>query len=121
MNGQDYSAELMRALERMDVDYAPLGRVEHQREWACEDGWYVFYTTSKVIGGSHDGKFLVQAFKPVGKGSRSGKGKAEQWVEAYSRAFVKRQAAKNRALELFAQHSPKWAARHGRGVKQADE
>lgn len=101
------SDELARALARMEVDYAPLGRVEHQVYWECEDGWHVSYTSSKVIGGPYDGKFLVQAFRPVGKGSQSGK--AESWVESYVRAFTKRKLAKARAEALFFKHSPKRA------------
>lgn len=115
MSERDMSAELARALDRMDIDYAPLGRVEHQQYWLAEDGWQIAYTTSKVIGGPHDGKFLVQAFRPVGKGARGGRGKAEEWVEAYSRAFTKRKDAKARALKLYGDHSPKWRARQNRG------
>lgn len=111
----NFSDELNRALARMEVDYAPLGEVERFQEWVCEDGWHIRYTTTKVIGGPYDGKFLVQGFKPVGKGSKSGK--AETWVEAYSRAFVKRNAAKARAMKLYGEHSPKWSAKYGRGEK----
>lgn len=110
MSERELSEELRRALTRMDDMYAPLGRVEHQQEWICEDDWRIFYTTSKVIGGPYDGKFLVQAFRPVGKGARSGK--AETWEEAYSRAFAKRNVAKARAMKIYGEHSPKWAERN---------
>ena len=112
MSEREVSDELRRVLARMDADYAPLGRVEHQQYWECEDGWHVAYTTSKVIGGQYDGKFLVQAFKPVGKGARSGK--AEEFVQVYARPFAKRNVAKARAIDLYKIHSPKWAAKHDR-------
>lgn len=82
-----------------------------QTQWEAEDGWIIVYTTSRVEGGPHHGKFVTQALKPKGKGARSGK--AKMWVEAYRRAFSTRKAAKARAIALYAQHSPKWAARHG--------
>ena len=87
--------------------------VARQSQWHAEDGWIIVYTTSRIQDGPHDGRFLTQAFKPVGPGSKSGK--AESWVVAYERAFSTRKAAKDRALALYAQHSPKWAAKHGRG------
>lgn len=101
------SEALARALARMEIDYAPLGRVAGQVYWECEDGWHVAYTTTKVQGGPYDGKYLVQAFRPVGKGARTGK--AETWEQAYARAFVKRKMAKERATELYFKHSPKRA------------
>lgn len=78
--------------------------------WSCEDGWTIAYTTSRVQGGPHDGKFITQAFRPKGKGSRSGSG--EYWVQVYRRAFSTRKAARARAVALFLKHNPKWAARH---------
>ena len=101
-------AELEAAIERMG---APLGRAR-QATWLCEDGWYVKYTTSRIAGGPYDGKFLVQTFKPVGKGSRSGRGKAEEWMMSSEHAYAKRKTAKAHAEVLYAKHSPKWAAAH---------
>jgi hypothetical protein len=74
----------------------------------CEDGSVVTYTTSRVEGGPHDGKFLAMLYRPRGKGARSGN--ASEHVRTYIRAFSTRKAAKARAIELYA----KWAARHGR-------
>lgn len=85
-----------------------------QSQWHCEDGWIIVYTTSRTVGGPHDGKFVTQAFKPQGKGARSGN--PERWVETYRRQFSTRKSARARALVLFKQHSPKWAAKHP-GVK----
>jgi hypothetical protein len=106
------SDELSRALARISENYAPNGRA-NQQTWDCEDGWYVIYTTSRVEGGPDDGKFLAMAYKPVGKGSRTGQ--AAEWVCVYRRAFARRNKAKERAVELYCQHSPKWAERHGKG------
>jgi hypothetical protein len=99
------SEALARALARMEVDYAPLGRVKSQQMWECADGWQIAWTTSKVIGGPYDGKYLVQGFRPVGKGARSGK--AETWEQAYARGFAKRGKAKERAVEMYHQHNAK--------------
>lgn len=115
MSEQPMSDELRRALTRMDNEYAPLGRVERSQQWRCEDGWIIEYTTTKVIGGPHDGKFLVQVFKPVGKGAR--KGKAREWVADYARAFSKRNLAKARAVELYRKHSPLWDKKNPREAK----
>lgn len=79
-----------------------LGKVERQALWQCKDGWLAGYTTTRVVGGPHDGKFLVMAYKPVGKGARSGK--AEEFVMVYERSFVKRKDAKARAMELWEKH-----------------
>lgn len=80
-------------------------------EWEAEDGWLVSYTTSRIVGGVFDGRYLVTAHRPTGTGSRSGRGRAQHWTLAYSRAFATRKAAKARAVTLYRQHSPKWAAR----------
>jgi hypothetical protein len=83
-------------------------------EWEAEDGWLIGYSTSRISGGKLDGKFLVTAHRPKGKGSRSGRGQASRWELAYARPFSTRKAAKARALQLYRQHSPRWAARHTR-------
>ncbi len=83
-----------------------------QARWDCEDGWVTAYTTERVRGGPHDGRFVTMLYKPTGKGSRSGK--ASEWTRTYLRAFSTRKAARRRAETLFYQHSPRRAARHGR-------
>lgn len=93
--------------------------VAAQAEWSCEDGWVVAYTTSRVQYGPHDGRFLAMAYKPVGKGARTGK--ASRWVRAYQRPFTTRKAARARAERLYYQHSPKAAARHGRSAGTDDQ
>ena len=84
--------------------------VAAQQHWTAEDGWIIGYTTSRMRGGPHDGKFVTQALKPVGKGARTGK--AVEFHETYRRQFSTRKAARARALALYKQHSPKWAAKH---------
>lgn len=75
-----------------------------QAGWDCEDGWYVVYTTTRVRGGPHDGKFVAQLFKP---------NKARtQWREVKRVQRSKRNLAKAQALRWYRAHSPKWAARH---------
>jgi O-acetyl-ADP-ribose deacetylase (regulator of RNase III) len=104
------SAELDRALARMEADARARDGVASQAEWHAEDGWVIIYTTSRVEGGPHAGKFVTQAFRPVGKGARTGQ--AATVKQVYRREFSTRKAAKARAVALYRQHSPKWAARH---------
>lgn len=72
-----------------------------QTQWACEDGWTVGYTTARIVGGAHDGKFAAFAYK---------RGSAEP---ADTRVFSKRKLAKDKAIAMYCQHSPRWAKRHG--------
>lgn len=81
-----------------------------QRMWTAEDGWLVVYTTEPVDAGRWAGRFVTMAYKPTGKGARTGK--AERWMRVYARAFATRKGAKARALDLYREHSPLWAARH---------
>lgn len=83
-----------------------------QAMWTAEDGWLIVYTTERVDRGRWAGRFVTMAYKPTGKGARSGRGKAENWKRAYARAFSQRKAAKARALDLYREHSPGWAAKH---------
>lgn len=82
-----------------------------QATWMAEDGWMIRYTTSRVEGGPHHGKFVTQALKPYGTGSRGGRKKAQQWTETYRRAFSTRKAARARAEALYRKHSPEHRAR----------
>lgn len=90
------------------------GGLDRIQEWEAEDGWLISYSTARIKGGPFDGKFVVTAHKPYGKGARGGRGKVERWVLAYTRSFVTRRAAKARALQLYRKHSPKFAARTAR-------
>lgn len=83
-----------------------------QRQWAAEDGWLVVYTTERVDRGRWAGKFVTMLYRPHGKGARSGR--ASEWRRVYARAFAQRKAAKMRALDLYAEHSPKYLAKNGR-------
>lgn len=83
-----------------------------QSQWHAEDGWIIVYTTERVDGGPWAGRFVTMAYKPLGKGARSGRGKADRWTRVYARPFTQRKAAKARALALYREHSPRWAARH---------
>lgn len=83
--------------------------VARQAQWECEDGYLVTYTTSRIAGGPHDGRFLVQLHRPVGPGARCGQ--AQRWQEVKRRQFSTRKAARKRATELYLQHSPVMARR----------
>lgn len=88
----------------------PFGSARHAL-WACEDGWAVGYTTERVTGGPHHGKFAVLAYKPVGPGARGGRGTAREWERVYYRGFSTRKGAKARAVAVFGRHSPPWSRR----------
>jgi hypothetical protein len=81
-------------------------------EWTAEDGWQISYTTSRIDGGEYAGKFMVIAHRPRGENARKDGRNAQWWEHAYSRAFATRKAARARAIALFRQHSPRWAARN---------
>jgi hypothetical protein len=99
----DPTGELSRAFREMELERTGSARQAFFPD--CKDGWYVGYTTTRVEGGpaAWRGKFLAMAFKPVGKGSRSGK--AEEWKRVYVRAFAKRKTARARAEALYRQHN----------------
>ena len=97
-------------MERLEEEARLRDGVAATAEWVAEDGWIIIYTTSRIEGGPHDGKFLTQAFKPVGKGARTGK--ATEFRQHYRRQFATRKTARKRAIELYRQHSPEWSAKH---------
>lgn len=91
--------------------FMPDGTVARRQQWDCEDGWYVEYGTVKAEGGPHDGKYVVQVFKPVGKGARTGK--AKEWHRVVFSGYSKRRTARQHALIHYYKHSPDKAKRHG--------
>lgn len=82
-------------------NYNPDGTAR-QALWECGDGWIVGYTTQRIDGGRFDGRFAAMAYKPVGKGARSGN--AGEHVRVYFRGFTTRKAARARAERLYEQH-----------------
>jgi hypothetical protein len=68
--------------------------------WTCRSKrgrpWLVGYTTARIVGGPHDGRFAVMAYKPTGK---------DGWDRVYFRGFAQRKTAKARAFALYNQHS----------------
>lgn len=99
MSELDVSAELSRVLDRMERERQGAAR---QQLWTAEDRWVIGYTTSRVVGGPHAGKFVTLAYKPSSDDS---------WALDYQRAFSTRKAAKARAVALYRQHSPRYDAR----------
>lgn len=87
------------------AETARVGGYERSQTWLCEDGYIIEYTTTRVEGGPHDGKFAVLMFKPVGKGARGGRKTAQAWQRTYIRGFAKRKSARARAEELWEQHN----------------
>lgn len=85
--------------------------VARQAMWDCEDGWYVVYTTGRIVGGPHDGKFLTLLYKPVGQGART---KPSEWICVKKVQSATRKGARARAERWFYQHSPKTKERHMR-------
>lgn len=104
----------MSAQGRLDLFAEVWDQMQRERdgqarmaEWRCEDAWYVFYTTTRVVGGKHDGNFLAQLFKPVKKD-----GKIVAWVQEDRRVCGTRREARERAIKWYRAHSPKWDAKH---------
>lgn len=110
----DLGDRIARKLLELDYEgFAPLFMPDgsaRQRQWSAEDGWLIVYTTERVDRGRWAGKFVTMAYKPEGKGARSGN--ASRWRRVYARAFSTRKAAKARAIALYRQHSPLWDARN---------
>lgn len=78
------------------------------RAWLAEDDVYVAYSTSAIVGGPHHGKFFVQTF-----GLHVPEDGFSVRTTTYERTFSRRSTAKARALQIYADHSPKWARRNG--------
>ena len=109
MNLWDFMPEDMRReFQRAENERAGTAK---QTLWTAPDGWVIGYTTERVTGGppAIRGKFVCLAYKPVGPGSRSGRGKATEWVRVYQRGFTKRRLARARAEALYHQHSQRTA------------
>jgi hypothetical protein len=100
LNEIDPTGELSRAFAEMENRRVGTAR---QAMWQARDGWCIAYTTSRIVGGPYDGRFAVMAYKPVGKGARTGK--ANEWVRVYYRGFSTRKAARARAERLYDQHT----------------
>ena len=81
-------------------------------QWDTADGWVVGYTTERISYARHEpynGKFAAFAYRPIGKGARTGE--ASEWKLHYFRAFAKRKTARARAEALYYQHQDKAKAR----------
>lgn len=100
---EEFAQWFARNAHRFAPREPDLNEADRVALWQCPDGWIVGYTTTRVERGPDAGRFVAVAYKPVGKGARSGR--AEQHVMTYQRAFSTRQAAKARAEALYAQHA----------------
>lgn len=109
----DAGRNLLDEFERQAI--AASGGYKRDQQWLCEDGWIILYTTTPMIGGPDDGKFMVVTYKPYGTGARGGRKTAHQWARTYQRAFVKRKTARARAEVLYWRHNPTRAA-NGEGI-----
>lgn len=104
LDGDFYARQATERLNRMFGAYlAERDGSARQATWYAEDGWWVVYTTERVRGGKHDGAFVAQLFRPSGKNAM---------IQDDRRVCATRREAKRRATLWFAEHSPKWAARH---------
>lgn len=119
----DFEAAARSVTDMIEDRVAPfLDRMHgtaRQCMWLCEDDWIVIYTTTRIEGGPHDGKFLAQLFKPTGPGARTGT--PNEWREAKRRVTATRNVAKKRATSWYYQHSPKTAQRHGKAPLRAND
>ena len=100
-----HSPELLAALNRMwDQVMGDRDGRARQAHWLCPDGYMIVRTTTRVVGGPHDGKWVVQLMRPYGKGARGGAKAAERWREVYRRGFATRKGMNARAAALWRQH-----------------
>ena len=117
MDQQDYSRRLMEMAARtMDDDafaamFSPEG-LAPTAAWQTEDDWLVEYTTKRIRAGKLDGLFAVMVFKPKGQGRK------RVWERVRLDRCDTRREAKQRALAVYYEHSPKAAARHGWNGKE---
>lgn len=105
---REMSAELNRAMAKMldPSDYAALTNPDglaRQQLWQARDGWIVGYTTERIRGGRFAGAFAVLAYRPVGKGSRTGK--PEEWQRVTFSRCATRRRARERAETLYERHN----------------
>lgn len=98
-----FKSAWQRINDAWEADQRQRDGAARQALWGCKDGWIVGYTTTRVVGGPHDGGFVAMAYKPTGKGARTGKATEHQRV--YIRRFATRKAARARAERLYDQHS----------------
>ena len=89
-------------LQSRGLTYSPGGEARHVL-WDCKDGWMVGYTTERIRGGPFDGKFAVMAYRPIGKGSQSGK--AQEWKRVVFSKCATRKRARERAEILYRKHN----------------
>lgn len=101
---EELSAELMRALDRMPSRH---GRARHTLWRTCADGWVVGYTTERIVGGEHDGKYATLVYKPIGRGARGGRKTATQWELVKQQPAATRKLARARGVKLWKQHEGK--------------
>lgn len=113
LDSPEFATVMARLMETYPEVTAPDGTAR-QALWDCEDGWVVGYTTERINGGRMPGKYAAMAYRPTGKGSRSGR--ANHWKRVYFRGFSTRRAAKSRATALYWRHCPKRAGRSGVAV-----
>ena len=85
---EEFTNWFARNAYRFGYQDADVDEAKHILLWECKDGWIVGYTTSRVLRGPHVGKFVTVAYKPIGKGARSGTADLHQMV--YERAFTNR-------------------------------
>lgn len=81
------------------------------QQWQAADGWIVGYTTERIEYAREErfnGRFAAFAYKPVGKGARSGS--ASSFEMTYFRPFAKRKLARARAEELWRKHNERRTA-----------
>lgn len=99
------SSELEAALARMTAALpSRWGSAPHTLWRTCRDGWVIGYTTGRIQGGPHDGRFATLVYRPVGKGSRGGRATAQEWELAKLQPAATRKLARARGVRLFRQH-----------------
>lgn len=103
------SEELRRVNQILSDHFFGHTREPRWRFFQTPDGYRFFWTTEKYEDDAHwmAGKYVSGVYKPVGKGSRSGKASRLELIESKCVGHKTRRAAKARALRLYNQQKAK--------------
>jgi hypothetical protein len=100
MGEREIAAQIERWLNEDPTMRSLFGaRQPRYRYWETPDGAMYIYTTERFS----DGKYGSAIYRPVGKGSRSGKEHVTEWKPTREVHHSTRKAAKARAYRLYQQ------------------
>ena len=116
---EEFAEWFARNAHRFEYPDPTVNEAKHIALWQCPNGWIVGYTPGRVEKGPATGKFVTVAYKPIGRGARSGD--AAKHAMAYERAFTTRKAAKAHAETLYTKHNTPPAQQATRGARSGGQ